>query len=154
MSGERESSARPERGGAEVVWPKNTAASAAATAALAEIASSPAFKAAYPAAAANYLAKAKLGWTFLTNAIAKYGNAGAYQKITHYGDDFTHDDELACAAAAMFAATGDTTIHATLKSWFDPSSPANWRCVWWHGYMGFGNAERIYAFAEIGTPPA
>ncbi len=147
MNREYESNVTPDQGDAQVVWPKNTAATAAATAALAEIASSPTFKAAYPTQAANYLAKAKLGWQFLTNAITKYGKAGAYQKITHYGDDFTHDDELAWAAAAMFAATGDTTIHATLKSWFDPSSPANWRWGWWHGYMGFGNAERIYAFA-------
>ncbi|MDB6166840.1 MAG: hypothetical protein JWQ83_1980, partial [Lacunisphaera sp.] len=137
----------PDRGDAQVVWPKNTAASAAATAALAEIASSPKFRAAYPVVAANYLAKAKAGWTFLQGAIAKYGKAGAYQKITHYGDDFTHDDELAWAAAAMFAATGDTTIHATLKSWFDPSDANTWRWGWWHGFMGFGNAERTYAFA-------
>ncbi|MBI3885758.1 MAG: glycoside hydrolase family 9 protein [Opitutae bacterium] len=147
MNREYESNVTPDQGDVQVVWPKNTAASAAATAALAEIASSPRFKAAYPVQAAAYLAKAKLGWQFLSNAIAKYGKAGAYQKITHYGDDFTHDDELAWAAAAMFAATGDQTIHATLKSWFDPSNPANWRWGWWHGYMGFGNAERIYAFA-------
>jgi hypothetical protein len=104
-------------------------------------------KAAYPQAAANYLAKAKLGWTFLTNAIAKHGKAGAYQKITHYGDDFTHDDELAWAAAAMFAATGDATIHATLKSWYNPADATTWRWGWWHGYMGWGNAVRAYAFA-------
>ncbi|HTL67270.1 MAG TPA: glycoside hydrolase family 9 protein [Lacunisphaera sp.] len=137
----------PDQGDAQVVWPKNTAASAGATAALAEIASSPRFKAAYPAAAATYLAKAKTGWKFLTDAIAKYGKAGAYQKITHYGDDFTHDDELAWAAAAMFAATGDASIHATLKSWFDPASPDTWRWGWWHCYMGYGNAVRTYAFA-------
>ena len=137
----------PDQGDAQVVWPKNTAATAAAVAALAEIASSPKFKAVYPVAAANYLAKARLGWQFLTDAIARHGKAGAYQKITHYGDDFTHDDELAWAAAAMFAATGDAAIHATLKSWFDPSNPATWRWGWWHGYMGFGNAVRSYAFA-------
>ncbi len=137
----------PDRGDAQVVWPKNTAATAAATAALAEIGSSPKFKAAYPQAAAMYLNKAKAGWDFLTRAIAKHGKAGAYQKITHYGDDFTHDDELAWAAAAMFAATGDASIHATLKSWYDPSNPDTWRWGWWHGYMGWGNATRAYAFA-------
>ncbi len=137
----------PDAGDAQVVWPKNTAATAAAVAALAETASSPRFKAAYPQAAANYLAKAKAGWRFLTDAIAKHGKAGAYQKITHYGDDFTHDDELAWAAAAMFAATGDAGIHETLKSWFDPANPATWRWGWWHGYMGWGNAVRVYAFA-------
>jgi len=144
---EYENNVLPDRGDAQVVWPKNTAATAAAVAALAEAASSPRLKAAYPQAAANYLTKAKSGWKFLTDAIAKYGKAGAYQKITHYGDDFTHDDELAWAAAAMFAATGDTGIHATLKSWFDPADPGTWRWGWWHAYMGWGNAARTYAFA-------
>src|SRR6185295_6468277 len=76
-----------------------------------------------------------------------HGKAGAYQKLTHYGDDFTHDDELAWAAAAMFAATGDPAIHATLQNWFDPANPATWRWGWWHAFMGWGNAERTYAFA-------
>ena len=49
-------------------------------------------------AAAIYLQKAKLGWQFLTNAIDRYGKNGAYQKITHYGDDFADQDELAWAA--------------------------------------------------------
>ena len=144
---EYEGNVLPDRGDQQVVWPKNTAATAAAVGALAEIASSPRFKAAYPQAAASYLAKAKSGWQFLTNAIAKYGKAGAYQKITHYGDDFTHDDELAWAATAMFVATGDAAIHNTVKSWFDPADPATWRWGWWHCYSAYGNAVRAYAFA-------
>ncbi|HWA25846.1 MAG TPA: glycoside hydrolase family 9 protein [Lacunisphaera sp.] len=142
-----ENNVTPDRGDLQVVWPKNTSATAAAVAALAEIASSPKFKTAYPQAAAAYLAKAKTGWKFLTDAIAKYGKAGAYQKLTHYGDDFAHDDELAWAAAAMFVATGDTSIHSTLKSWYNPADPATWRWGWWHGFMGWGNANRTYAFA-------
>ncbi len=142
-----ENNVLPDGGDVQVVWPKNTAATAAAVGALAEIASSPKFKAAYPQAAASYLAKAKAGWQFLNNAIAKYGKAGAYQKITHYGDDFTHDDELAWAAAAMFVATGDASIHNTLKSWYDPASPDTRRWGWWHAFMGWGNALRAYAFA-------
>jgi hypothetical protein len=150
-----ENNVLPDRGDPQVVWPKNTAATAAAVAALAEMASSPRFKAAYPQAAADYLAKAKLGWKFLTDAIAKHGKAGAYQKITHYGDDFTHDDELAWAAAAMFAATGDQAIHATLKTWFNPSDPATYRWGWWRGFMSYGNAVRSYAFAaRSGRLPA
>jgi hypothetical protein len=150
-----ESNVLPDRSDPQVVWPKNTAATAAAVAALAEMASSPRFKAAYPQAAADYLAKAKLGWKFLTDAIAKHGKAGAYQKITHYGDDFTHDDELAWAAAAMFAATGDAAIHNTLKTWFNPSDPATYRWGWWHGFMSYGNAVRSYAFAaRSGRLPA
>jgi hypothetical protein len=124
-------------------------------AALAECASSPAFKAAYPQAAAAYLAKAKLGWTFLTNAIAKYGKNGIYQKITHYGDNFADQDELAWAACEMFVATGDQGIHNTLKSWFDPSNSATWRWGWWHMAECYGNAVRSYAFAaRSGKLPA
>src|SRR5690606_14682102 len=55
-----ESDVTPDKGDQQVVWPKNTAASAAATAALAQFASSPLFKAHYPAEAAAYLQKAKL----------------------------------------------------------------------------------------------
>jgi len=117
---EYESDVLPDQGDAQVVWPKTTSATAAAVAALAEAGSSPRMKQYYPAAAAQYLQQATLGWQFLANAINRYGKAGAYQKITHYGDAFTHDDELAWAAAAMFAATGDNTYQQSLKSWFDP----------------------------------
>jgi phosphatidylethanolamine-binding protein (PEBP) family uncharacterized protein len=144
---EYESDVTPDHGDPQVVWPKTSTATAAAVAALAECASSPTFKAAYPQAAAKYLAEAKLGWTFLTNAIAKYGKNGIYQKITHYGDDFADQDELAWAACEMFLATGDQGIHATLKSWFDPSNSATWRWGWWHMSESYGNAIRSYAFA-------
>ena len=144
---EYESNVLPQDGDEQVVWPKTTAATAAAVAALAEAGSSPAFKKAFPAAAYAYMEKAQLGWTFLKNAIAKHGKAGAYQKITHYGDDFTHDDELAWAAAALFAGTGDQAIHKTLKSWYDPADPATMRWGWVHAYSSYGNAARSYAFA-------
>ena len=137
----------PDHGDAQVVWPKNTAATAAAVAALAQTASSPRFRKAFPAAAALYLRKATLGWQFLSAAIEQHGKAGAYQKITHYGDNFTHDDELAWAATEMYLATGDPAYHETLKAWFDPASPATWRWSWWHLSESYGNAIRSYAFA-------
>lgn len=142
-----ESNVLPDAGAPQVVWPKTTSVTAAAVGALAELGSSPKFKAAYPSEAAAYLAAARKGWDFLTAAIAKHGKAGAYQKITHYGDDFTHDDELAWAATAMFVATGDATIHNTLRSWFNPADPATRRWGWWRGYAGYGAAIRLYAFA-------
>src|SRR6185436_12276066 len=49
---EYESNVLPENGDPQVVWPKNTSATAAAVAVLAQAASSPKFKAAYPAVAA------------------------------------------------------------------------------------------------------
>jgi len=138
----------PENGDPEVVWPKNTACTAAAVAALAQISSSPRFKQAYPQTASNYWAKAKLGWQFLTNAIARYGLDGAYQKIQHFGDDFTHRDELSWAACEMFLATGDPQFQQKLFEWFpDPTDPGTFKWGEVRMFACFGNAVRDYAFA-------
>lgn len=137
----------PDQGDPQIVYPKTTAATASATAALAELASSPQFKALYPALAATYLQKAQLGWQFLTTAIATYGKDGSYQKITHYGDVFMHDDELAWAAGSIFLATGDATAHNLLKTWYDPSSRDTRRWSWWRLFEAYGCAARSYAFA-------
>jgi len=137
----------PENGDPEVVWPKNTATTAAAVAALAQCGSSPRFKQAYPQAASNYWSKAQFGWQFLTNAIALHGLDGAYQKIQHFGDDFTDRDELAWAACEMFLATGDPKYHAKLIEWFPvPTDPATFHWSWWRMYACYGNAIRDYAF--------
>jgi hypothetical protein len=144
---EYEGNVTPDHGDPQVVWPKTTSVTAASVAALAQCATSPRFKAAYPATAAMYLQKAQLGWQFLTNAIAKYGKNGAYQKITHYGDNFADQDELVWAACQMFLATGDPAIHQLLLSWFNPADPATWRWGWWHMSECYGHAIRSYAFA-------
>jgi hypothetical protein len=144
---EYENNVTPENGDPQVVWPKTTSVTAAAVAALAQCASSPLFKKTYPDAAALYLQKAQLGWTFITNALAKYGKHGAYQKITAYGDNFADNDELAWAACEMFLATGDQNAHQMLLSWFNPSDPATWRWGWWHMSESYGNCIRSYAFA-------
>jgi hypothetical protein len=145
---EYESDVLPENGDPQVVWPKNTVSTAAAVAALAQCASSPHFKQTYPTAAANYLAKAKLGWQFLTNAIAHHGSAGAYQDIQHFGDDFTDQDELAWAACELYLATGDTQYQQKLFQLFpDPTDPATMMWGWWRMYACYGNAIRDYATA-------
>ncbi|MDQ6631049.1 MAG: glycoside hydrolase family 9 protein, partial [Verrucomicrobiota bacterium] len=138
----------PENGDPEVVWPKNTASTAAAVAALAQCASSPQFKQAYPQVASNYWTKAQLGWRFLTNAIAIRGLNGAYQRIQHFGDDFTDRDERAWAACEMFLATGDPQYHTLFKAWFpDPADPATTHWGWWRMYECYGNAIRDYSTA-------
>jgi hypothetical protein len=138
----------PENGDPQVVWPKNTACTAAAVAALAQCSSSPKFKQSYPQAATNYFAKAQLGWRFLTNAIAHYGFNGAYQKIQHFGDDFTHSDELAWAACELFLATGSSQYQQKLFDWFpDPTYPGTFHWGWVSMYECYGNAVRDYAFA-------
>jgi glycosyl hydrolase family 9/cellulase-like Ig domain-containing protein len=150
-----ENNVLPDRGDAQIVWPKNTAATAAAVAALAQAASSPLFKQQFPADAARYLAQAKKGWAFLEQAIAKHGRNGAYQKLTHYGDDFTHDDELAWAACELFLATGDDALQQRFIGSFRPDDPAVRRWGWWRLYESYGRAMRSYAFAaRTGRVPA
>jgi hypothetical protein len=145
---EYESDVLPENGDPQVVWPKNTVSTAAAVAALAQCASSPHFKQSYPQAAANYLAKAKLGWQFLTNAITQYGADGAYQDIQHFGDDFTDQDELAWAACELYLATGDPQYQQKLFQVFpDPTDPATFKWGWWRMFACYGNAIRDYATA-------
>jgi hypothetical protein len=144
---EYESDVLPENGDPQVVWPKNTVSTAAAVAALAQCASSPHFKQAYPQAATDYLAKAKLGWHFLTNAIAQY-NGGEYQDIQHFGDDFTDHDELAWAACELYLATGDPQYQQKLFQLFpDPTDPATMKWGWWRMFACYGNAIRDYATA-------
>ncbi len=143
-----ENNVLPEDGDPQVVWPKTTAVTAAAVGALAEAGSSPLMKAQFPTEAANYLATAQKGWSFLMNAIARYGKDGSYQKITHYGNEFMHDDELAWAAAAMYAATGDPQYQTKLFEFFpDPNSVDTRRWTWWRLFEGYGCAVRTYAFA-------
>lgn len=152
---EYEDNVLPDKGDPQVVFPKTTSVTAAAVAALAEIGSSPSFRKQFPAEAAACVQKAQLGWTFLQTAISKYGKAGAYQKITHYGNEFGHDDELAWAAAALFAATGEQSYHQQLKAWFDPANPNTQRWSWWRLFEGYGCAVRTYAFAaRSGRLPA
>lgn len=106
-----ENNVLPDKGDPQVVFPKNTAATAAAVAALAQAASSPRFQREFPAAAAHYLERAQRGWNFLQRSITQHGRDGSYQKLTHYGDTFMHDDELAWAATEMFLATAEPAIH-------------------------------------------
>jgi hypothetical protein len=156
LNREYESNVLPENGDSQVVWPKTTSVTAAAVAALAEAGSSPTMIKYYPQAAAKYMQEAQLGWQFLMNAIAKYGLAGSYQKITFYGDDWTHSDELAWAASAMYAATGNAQYQAQLFQWFpNPADTSTFRWGWWNMSEGWGNAIRTYAFAaRSGRLPA
>lgn len=150
-----ENNVLPDAGDPQVVWPKNTAVTAAAVGALAQTASSPLFKQRYPAEAAAYLQKAHLGWNFITNAMARFGKDGSYQKLTHYGDWFMHDDELAWAACEMFLATTNAAYQQKLMEWFDPQDPGTRRWGWWRLFDAYGRAARSYAFGtRSGRVPA
>lgn len=137
----------PNLGDRQVVFPKTTSATAAAVAALAEMSSSPLFKKQFPEAAASYFVKAKKGWDFLQRAIAKYGRDGSYQKITHYGDEFMHDDELAWATTEMYLATGDPKYQTDLIAHLNPTDQNQRRWTWWRLFESYGCAIRSYAFA-------
>ncbi|MDB6059389.1 MAG: hypothetical protein JWO95_3233 [Verrucomicrobiales bacterium] len=136
-----------DTGDQQVVFPKTTAATAASVAALAQMSSSPLFKKQFPEASARYLASAKKGWEFLERAFAKYSRDSSYQKITHYGDEFTHDDEIAWAACEMFLATGDHKFEKELIDHFNPHDPNTKRWTWWRLFECYGNAIRSYALA-------
>ncbi len=145
----------PDQGDPQVVYPKNTSATAAAVAALAQLGSSPTFRREFPEAAANYERTALRGWQFLQRAIAAHGRDGAYQKITHYGDMFIHDDELAWAATELFLATGDPNYEQDLQAHFDPADPKTRHWSWDRMFEGYGCAIRSYAFAaRSGRLPA
>jgi hypothetical protein len=137
----------PDGGDEQVVWPKSTTSTADCVAALADIASSPLFKQQFPEDAARYLQKAQAGWNFLLNAIATHGKDGSYQQPR--GESiFGHNDELAWAAAAMFAATGDPVCQQKLMEWWpDPTASSSARWGWWYLYDAYGSAARSYAFA-------
>jgi hypothetical protein len=144
---EYENNVLPDQGDPQIVWPKNTAATAAATAALAQLASSPRLQQQFPESARAYLKKAQKGWDFLERALKKHGRDGAYQKLTHYGDEFMHDDELAWAACELYLATGDAALHERFRKSFDPADARTRRWGWWRLYESYGRAIRSYAFA-------
>jgi Glycosyl hydrolase family 9/Cellulase N-terminal ig-like domain len=144
-----ENNSRPDPGDAQVAFPKNTSATAAAAAALAQAAGSPAFRATYPDLARSCEAQALKAWQFLQKAIAEHGEEGAYQKITHYGDVFQDRDELAWAATELFLTTGDKRYQNYLLSHFDPADKATIHWSWERLFEGYGCAIRSAAFASI-----
>ncbi len=139
----------PENGDPQVVFPKNTGATAACTGALAQMAASPSLKKSDPAFAAKCLSAAQKGYQFLESAIKTHGFDGSYQAISHYGNFDTHRDELSFAAAALFVATGDAAYQKDLQTWWpDPLSGRDKKWGWVPLYEAYGSAARVYGFAE------
>lgn len=143
-----ESDVTPDKGDPQIVFPKNTASTAAASAALAQMASSRKFKFHYPMEAGRMLDQAKRGWEFLERAWTKHGEKGAYQTISHYGDTFMDQDEIVWAATELFLATGEKKYHDFVLKKLDPESVDIRHWKWLRMYEGFGAAIRSYAFAE------
>ena len=137
----------PDHGDPQIVWPKNTAATAAAVAALAQCASSPLFRKHFAADAKRYLEIARRGWAFLRAAEEKFGAGTMYRKFTHYGDDFGDADEITWAACELFLATGEPEFERVLRAQLDPRDPETRRWGWRRLTEGYGRAIRSYAFA-------
>ncbi len=139
----------PQNGDPQVVFPKNTAATAACTGALAQLSASPALRAWDPELASACLEAAGRGYAFLRNAVARHGFDGSYQAISHYGNFDGHRDELCFAAAGMFVATGDKAFEDDLRAWWpDPLDGRDRKWGWFPLYESYGSAARVYAFAE------
>lgn len=151
----------PSKGDRQVVWPKTLSSTGAAVAALVETASSPSFKRHFPEEAARYLDAGMRGWAFIESAVAKYGVVGAHQRITHYGSLAESRDEVAWAAAALFAATGEAIYEARMKEWMPWNAEElhglayGWRefrgFTWQKLYEATGAAMRTYIFANRGA---
>lgn len=139
----------PDAGDPQVVFPKNTSATAAAVAALAQAASTPAFREASPVTARRALAAAERGWAFLQRAWTAHGRQGAYQMVTSYGDIFEDRDEIVWAATEWYLATGNADAHRIVLAEFDPLQASTWRWSWWQLFESYGAAARSYAFAPI-----
>lgn len=135
----------PDRGDPQIVWPKNSASTAAAVAALAQCASSKLFRQHFPEDATRHLAAARRGWNLLRDARAKHGD-DLYRKFTHYGDEYKDADELVWAAVELFLATGEKEFANEIQQRLDPRNPETRRWGWKRMNEGYGRAIRSYAF--------
>lgn len=136
----------PDQGDPQIVWPKNSVSTAAAVAALAQCASSKAFRQHFPADAKRHLEAARRGWKSLREAQTKR-DGDTYRKFTHYGDEYQDADELAWAAVELFLATGEREFAEEIGRRLDPRSPDTRRWGWKRMNEGYGRAIRSYAFA-------
>ncbi|MEZ5326307.1 MAG: glycoside hydrolase family 9 protein [Verrucomicrobiales bacterium] len=142
-----ETDVTPDKGDLQTVFPKTTSSTAAAAAALCQIASSPTFRKHYPMEADRYLRQAEIGWRFIAQAQKTHGEKGAYQTISHYGDRFMDRDEIAWLATELFLATGDEKYHQFILRHFKPGAPETVHWGWLRMQDGYGAAARSYATA-------
>lgn len=139
----------PEQGDPQIVYPKNTSATAACAGALAQLSASPALRRVDSGLADACRAAALRGYAFLREALKRHGFDGSYQAISHYGNYDAHRDELCFAAAALFVATGERQYEDDLRAWWpDPLDGRDKKWGWFPLYEAYGSAARVYGFAE------
>jgi hypothetical protein len=136
----------PDQGDLHVLFPKSTQTTATATAALAQLASSPAARRHAPRLASRSLEAARRGWAFLESAWQQFGRDGAYQMVHHYGIVFEDRDEVAWAATEIFLATGNPLARRIMDE-YAPGDPTTLRWGFQRAFEGYGAAARSCAFA-------
>ena len=139
----------PDEAGKQIVFPKNTASTAAATAALAQIGGSPHMQKLDMAQASKFLQQAERGWEFLEAAWEKYTPEGSYQRISHYGDVFMDRDEIIWAATELFLATKNRKYHEFVLNNYKPADSSTRKWGWQRLFEGYGAAARSYAYAKM-----
>jgi hypothetical protein len=143
----------PEAGDPQAAFPKGTVATAAGSAALAQLASSPRFRQRHPAEAERYLKAALDGWAFLERAWRSHGRPGAFQALHHYGAEFNDADEIAWAATELYLATGEARFLEEVRAALKAEDVSTRRWTWWRLYEGWGAAFRDCAFARASGRP-
>ena len=143
-----EDNVTPDHGDEQVVFPKSTVSTACCTAALAQCAGSAALRKLDPERARRYRQQAEHGWQFLEAAWKKFGESGAYQKITHYGERFEDKDEIVWAGTELYLLTGDERYSKFLLSHFQPQSPDTRHWGWIRLCESYGSALRHLALAD------
>lgn len=167
----------PNNGVEQVVWPKQSAVTAAGIAALLQAANSTAFANAYPAEAARYRTIALTSWTYLKSKIEFYGGdyggqetgtdrmrpSSAYQYVQHFGNEFADVDDLAWAMCELYLETHDLWYAEKMKQLYKPilqrDAGGDFRQDTYNGATladgyrhmsaSFGNAARSYVFAKV-----
>ncbi|MFT4548639.1 MAG: hypothetical protein ACI9MB_002592, partial [Verrucomicrobiales bacterium] len=139
----------PDEAGGQIVFPKNTASTAAATAALAQMGGSPHLQKIDKGLATQFLSQAQEGWQFLEKAWADHGHDGAYQRVSHYGDVFMDRDEIIWAATELYLATKNGKYHEFLLDNYKPDASETRKWGWQRLFEGYGAAARSYAYAKL-----
>ena len=136
----------PDHGDPQVVWPKTTAVTAAAVAALAQCASSPEFKKQFPEAAALYLKKARRAGPFSNAPLRPMARTARIKKSPTTATNSCTMTNWPGRRAKCFWPPARKVIIEKLLAWLNPSGETR-RWGWWRMYEAYGCAIRSYAFA-------
>ena len=104
----------PDNGDPQVVWPKTTAATAAAVAALAQMPRRRLFKKQLTRRRPQFYCTRRSSAGHFSNGHRQVRQRRLVSEDQHYGHEFLHDDELAWAACELFLPLGSRRIQQKL----------------------------------------